>query len=100
VLAAADGEVVEILAPGTNGFVRGVLRGLARERKLGGMGEGPPFRLIRWDDGRLSLRDLATGRQIELVSFGPTQLETFTKLLRSAGGNRTFASVSQAEDKK
>ena len=42
VLDAGTRQVVEILAPGTNGFVRGVMRGLARERKLGGIGDAPP----------------------------------------------------------
>lgn len=78
-----DGKVVEILAPGTNGFVRGVMRGLARERKMEGIGAEPPFRLVRWDDGRLSLEDTATGREIQLVSFGPTQFEVFAKMLHA-----------------
>ena len=78
-----DGKVVEILAPGTNGFVRGVMRGLARERKMEGIGAEPPFRLVRWDDGRLSLEDTATGREIQLVSFGPTQFEVFAKVLHA-----------------
>ena len=78
-----DGKVVEILAPGTNGFVRGVMRRLARERKMEGIGAEPPFRLVRWDDGRLSLEDTATGREIQLVSFGPTQFEVFAKMLHA-----------------
>jgi putative photosynthetic complex assembly protein len=84
VLAAKDDKVVEILPPGTNGFVRGVLRGLARERKSEGIGTEPPFRLTQWDDGRLSLEDSATGRRIELVSFGQTQFDVFAQMLKRA----------------
>ncbi len=84
VLGAKDHKVVEILPPGTNGFVRGVLRGLARERKSEGIGTEPPFRLTQWDDGRLSLEDSATGRRIELVSFGQTQFDVFAQLLKKA----------------
>lgn len=84
VLAAETDKVVEVLPPGTNGFVRGVLRGLARERKLEGIGTEPPFRLTRWDDGRLSLEDRATGRKVELVSFGQTQFDTFAAMLRAS----------------
>jgi putative photosynthetic complex assembly protein len=84
VLAAKDDKVVEILPPGTNGFVRGVLRGLARERKLEGIGIEPPFRLTEWDDGRLSLEDRATGRRVELVSFGQTQFDVFAQMLKAA----------------
>jgi putative photosynthetic complex assembly protein len=101
VLAAKDGGVVEILAPGTNGFVRGVLRGLARERKMEGIGTEPPFRLIRWDDGRLSLRDMATGREVELVSFGITQIEVFAKMLQAGKETKSLVQMSNArEDKK
>lgn len=84
VLAAKDDTVVEILPPGTNGFVRGVLRGLARERKLEGIGTKPPFRLTEWDDGRMSLEDRATGRRVELVSFGQTQFDVFAQMLKAA----------------
>jgi putative photosynthetic complex assembly protein len=98
VLQAKDGRVVEILAPGTNGFVRGVLRGLARERKMEGIGTKPPFRLIRWDDGRLSLKDMATGREIELVSFGVTQVEVFAKMLEAARETKSLAQMSNAQE--
>jgi putative photosynthetic complex assembly protein len=101
VLQAKDGGVVEILAPGTNGFVRGVLRGLARERKMEGIGAAPPFRLIRWNDDRLSLKDMATGREIELVSFGINQIEVFAKMLEAARETKSLVRVSNArEDNK
>jgi len=32
VVTAADGQLVSVVAPGTNGFLRGVVRGLAQER--------------------------------------------------------------------
>jgi putative photosynthetic complex assembly protein len=80
---AGDGEVVAVLAPGTNGFVRGAMRGLARERKRQEVGVTPPFRLIRWSDGRLSLQDPTTGREIYLEAFGPTNADSFAQLLTS-----------------
>lgn len=79
-----DEQVVDVLAPGTNGFVRGALRGLARERKRQEIGVQPPFRLILWVDGRLSLEDPTTGRQIDLEAFGPTNREAFARLLRAS----------------
>lgn len=96
VLEAKNGEVVEILAPGTNGFVRGVLRGLARERKMYNIGEEPPFRLTNWADGRLSLEDTATGRRIELVSFGITQIEVFAKMLNARKEQQSPIKLSHA----
>ncbi|MBD0271019.1 MAG: photosynthetic complex assembly protein, partial [Acetobacteraceae bacterium] len=52
---AGDGAVVAVLAPGTEGFVRATLRGLARDRKRGDLGPEQPFRLSAWTDGGLSL---------------------------------------------
>ena len=83
--ATAD-HVVYVVQPGTNGFLRSVLRGLARERKREDIGIQPPFRLTRWDDGRLSLDDPSTGRRIDdLAAFGPTNEQAFG-LLMSANG--------------
>ncbi len=81
VLEPADGSVIEILPAGTNGFLRGVLRGLARDRKLSGLDDGPPFRLIRWTDGRLSLDDPTTGRRVDLGAFGRGNAEAFARLV-------------------
>jgi putative photosynthetic complex assembly protein len=99
VLDAKNGKTVEILAPGTNGFVRGVMRGLARDRRLRGLGDEAPFELTRWDDDRLSLTDTATGHEIELVSFGVTQLEVFAKMLHAGEDSRYVANASHVEEK-
>ncbi len=76
-----SGQTVAVLPPGTNGFVRGVMRGMARERRQYDVGMQPPFRLTRWDNGSLSLEDPSTGRRIELEAFGPTNFGVFAKLL-------------------
>jgi putative photosynthetic complex assembly protein len=81
---AADGREIAVLAPGTNGFVRGVMRGLARDRRLHGIDAAPPFLLARWHDGRLTLTDPATGRAIDLGAFGPTNREAFAGILAAA----------------
>lgn len=82
VIQKVDGTPVRIIAAGTkDGFVRGVMRGLARERTMNGVGQTPAFRLTRWADGSLTLKDMATGRLIELGSFGPTNRATFDSLL-------------------
>jgi putative photosynthetic complex assembly protein len=82
---ARTGQVAASVEPGTNGFIRGTLRGLARERKRQGIGIEPPFMLTRWADGRLSLEDPATGRVIALDAFGPTNGEAFAQLLTAGG---------------
>jgi putative photosynthetic complex assembly protein len=69
---------------GEAGFVRGTLRGLAQERIRRGLDSGPPFELIYRADGRLTLSDTATGRLVDLESFGPTNAGTFFKLFNAS----------------
>jgi putative photosynthetic complex assembly protein len=84
---AQDNRLVQIYAPGSNGFVRGVLRGLSRERKRQGIGPDQPFRLTGRADGRLTLEDPSTGRRVDLESFGAINAVVFARLLNS--GNKT-----------
>ena len=65
---------------GEQGFVRGILRTLARERMRRGIGSGPTFELIGHTDGRFTLLDPATGQRINLESFGPTNMTSFAML--------------------
>ena len=96
VTSSPDGAVLAVLEPGTNGFIRSVLRGLARERRLQDIGSQPPFVLTRWRDGRLSLEDRGTGRRIELDAFGPTNVAAFVELLRADGKTtRDVASLTR-----
>jgi len=69
------------------GFIRGVLRGLARERRMHDVGSQPPFTLTLWQDGSMSLVDEATGRSIEIGAFGPDNRAAFAVLLE--GGDVT-----------
>lgn len=87
VLAGRDGAVVDIVAPGTNGFLRGTLRGLARERHRQGIGPEQPFQLVGHADGRLTLIDPTTGRQVNLEAFGPTNAAVFVRLLKLQAGD-------------
>jgi putative photosynthetic complex assembly protein len=81
---ATDGTEVAVLGEDGSGFVRGVMRGLARDRRMRGIDAVPPFELVRWSDGRLTLRDTATDRLIDLGAFGPTNLDAFARLLVAA----------------
>lgn len=87
---AADGSIAVIDAnsseqiqtiKGEQGFMRGALRALARERKKRGLGAEQPFELIARKDGRLTLHDPATDVRIDLESFGPTNAGVFARLL-------------------
>lgn len=68
------------LDAGTNGFVRGVLRGFARDRRARGAGSEAPFRLYRSADGRVLFGDPVTGRVLDLAAFGMTNEEAFADL--------------------
>lgn len=88
VVTESDGDLVSVVAPGTNGFLRGVLRGLAQERLRRDVGDETPFELTRWSDGRLSLTDPVTDRHVYLEAFGPSNLAPFAALL-DAGDTTT-----------
>lgn len=83
VLDAAGRHVIETVAPGTNGFLRGTMRGLARERKRQGISAALPFRMTGRADGKLTLEDPSTGRRVDLGSFGPTNAAVFAHIMAS-----------------
>lgn len=82
VLLANDGSRLATLAPGSNGFVRSMLRGMARERRMNGIGSEPPFTLTLTKGGRLILQDRTIGRFVNLGAFGHTNLEAFAQLMK------------------
>lgn len=63
------------------GFIRGVMRGMARERHMRGLGASIPFILTGWSNGAISLRDAATGRSVEIGAFGPDNRAAFARFL-------------------
>lgn len=80
VIDAATGRTLDTVH-GEQGFLRGALRALARERRMREVGALPPFELAARADGRLTLADTATGARIDLESFGPTNARVFARLL-------------------
>ncbi len=82
VVDPSNEALVRRIEPGSNGFLRGTMRGLARERRRSGIGDDVPFRLVAHADGRMTLSDPATGRKVDLGSFGPTNAAVFAELMR------------------
>ena len=88
-LDAVDGRELAVVPARSDGFIRGVLRGMFRTRKLESMDRDARFRLAREADGHLTLEDPQTTRRIELDSFGPDNAAAFARLLEAgvtAGG--------------
>lgn len=100
VMDAADGSVIDVLESGTNGFVRGMLRSLARARRAVDAGPEAPFYLRRMQSGRLLLTDAATKQEIDLRAFGPSSVEAFGRFLtldaQQAAGTAEPASTTES----
>jgi putative photosynthetic complex assembly protein len=78
----AASKLVFVFPAGSNtGFIRGVMRGLMRERRLHEVARTGPVTVTQWADGALTLTDQSTGRIIELGSFGHTNRAAFAQLL-------------------
>lgn len=81
VLDVERGKVLEVLPSGTSGFVRTVMRSMARDRRTEGQGRETPFHLTRWADGRLTIDDPATGGHVDLGAFGSLNTASFARLM-------------------
>lgn len=78
-------EPSTVVGSGTNGFLRGTMRALARDRNQHEMGRDTPFILTAYQDGRLTLEDPAVGRLVDLEAFGPTNAAAFARLIGLGG---------------
>lgn len=81
IIDAETGDVIKHLARGEGGFIRGAMRGFARERRKYDLGRDARFHLAGWSNGRLTLEDPATGRMIELTAFGTDNAAAFRQYL-------------------
>jgi putative photosynthetic complex assembly protein len=78
---ARTDETIHVIHMGEDGFIRGSMRGFARERKTRGKPADAAFRLIRWDDGTTTLADTSTGQVVYLNAFGPTNAAAYERFL-------------------
>ena len=77
-------STVAVLDPGTAGFVRGLMRGLVRERRQSGIGAEPPFRITQWADGSSLSPTPPRAERVMLDAFGPTNAGVFADMLAAA----------------
>lgn len=91
-ISVIDGNTGQLLTVmrGEQGFLRGTVRALARDRRSYQIGSELPFQLIARTDGRLALYDSLTGHRVDLESFGPDNAAVFAPFLTmkpAAGSN-------------
>ena len=72
---------------GEQGFLRGTLRALARERRMRNLTAEAPFELALFQDGRLSITDTLTNKGIDIEAFGPDNVAVFMKVLTESVKN-------------
>ena len=69
-----------------SGFLRGLLRVIARRRMIAHAPEDAPITVVRGVDGTIELSDPSSGLEVPVTSFGPTQVETIASLLVPQAG--------------
>lgn len=84
----ATGAVLGRHGVGEGGFIRATVRSLVHQRRIRGLGPEVAFTLTEWENGNLTLADPATGRSIEVSSFGPDNRAVYQNLLPAKGANR------------
>jgi putative photosynthetic complex assembly protein len=83
VVDAVTSREIEVLTPDSHGFIKIVLKDLAQQRAVLGIGQEPPFRLSLLSDGTTIMTDTATGRIITLNAFGNSNALAFRPLLNA-----------------
>lgn len=82
VISADNGQMIAEVE-GQAGFIRGILRALARDRRIRQISSDDAFELVSRSDGRLTLIDLATKNRIDLESFGKDNAAEFAAFLNN-----------------
>jgi putative photosynthetic complex assembly protein len=78
---ADTGATLDVISPGEDAFIRAVMRGFVRDRKLRKIGAEVPFNLSLYPNKRLTMSDPTTGKEIDLRAFGPTNEGAFARFL-------------------
>lgn len=75
------GVLIQTVQPGEGGFIRGILRSMARQRAGYKANITEPFHLARRESGDMTLRDPVTGIQLELRAYGASNAASFAQLM-------------------
>jgi putative photosynthetic complex assembly protein len=78
------GAVIVGFDKGHGGFLRGAIRAFGLKRNQMKIAPDAPFVVTRWESGRITLNDPATGHQVPVDSFGPMVTKMFAPLVPEA----------------
>ncbi len=95
----ATGKTLDVLPADGGGFVRGLVRGMFRQRLLSEQARTLPFQISQREGPKYFLFDPATGTRMELDGFGPTNTQTVARLYQ-AGRNAQIGGGKQASGGK
>jgi len=84
----ATGAVLSRFGQGEGGFIRATVRSLVHQRRIRNLGPEVPFTLTRWSNDTLTLADPATGKSLEVSSFGPDNRAVYANMLPGKAGAR------------
>ena len=76
-----EGNVLSRTGRGTAGFLSVVQNALIFERDRNNVTGNPPVHLIRFADGRIGLRDDASGWKINLIGFGQDNARVWREII-------------------
>ncbi len=91
VIDAHTSQIIETYENGKGGFVRGSMRAMTRVRSSSNAVNTQPYRIIRWENGAVSLSDTVTGQRYYLNAFGPDNAAAFAALLDADINKKTTA---------
>jgi putative photosynthetic complex assembly protein len=77
----ATGQAVRTIASNEGGFIHYTLTGLRYARQSHGLGQSVNITILQYDDGRLMVKDDATGVLVDVVGYGPTNVASYNALL-------------------
>ena len=75
------GDIIVDFDKGRGGFLRSAIRAFGLKRNQMKIAPATPFEVTRWESGRVTLNDPATGHQVPVDSFGPTVTKMFAPLV-------------------
>ncbi len=76
-----DGTVIARSDEDMNGFIGVMWRNFQRERMLHGLPDTAPIRVLRRENGRVSVIDDATGIDVALIGYGKDNVAAFARLV-------------------